>query len=116
MRPPASAYSAAARSAASRMRTLEGWSEARPPVAGLATTMGHRHDLDGITAKDVHETEGLSGEHVPPRSATQARPCLGARRDGVNGPLQLLPKAMGGFGTSRGIPVIRGFRLLRCSR
>src|SRR6266508_1051979 len=98
------------------MRRLEGRSEPRPPVAGPATTVGHGHDLDVLTAKDVHQAEGISRKNVSACAAAIAWPSSGARLDRGNGPPQFLSEPVRGLGTSRGIPVIRGFRLLRCSR
>ena len=94
----------------------EGRSEAGSPVAWPATTMGDRNDFDGITAKNIYEAERVSRKHAPPRTTTKAGPGLGARRDRFDSPPQLFSEPVRGFGTSRGIPVIRGFRLLRCSR
>jgi hypothetical protein len=64
----------------------EGLSEARPPVAGSATAVGHRDDFNVITAKDVHQAEGVSRKYVPLRAAAISRPRSGARRDHVDGP------------------------------
>jgi len=61
------------------MRKLEDVSESRPPVARPAPTVGHRNDLDAITAKDVHQTEGYARYFILQLAESQLTPRLFAQ-------------------------------------
>ena len=78
--------------------------------------MGHREDLDVITTKDVDQAQAVSRKCVAPRTACHRPARSGTYGDGINGPLKLLMKAIRRREISRGIAVVHGFDLLRCSR
>jgi hypothetical protein len=56
--------------------------------------VGHGDNLDLIAAKDVHQTEGVSREHVPSSAAAVARPGLGICSNSVNGLSHFFTKAV----------------------
>jgi len=60
-------------------------SESRPPVARSPPSVGHGDNLDVIAAKDVHQTEGVSREHISASAVTIARPGARVRTNSVDG-------------------------------
>src|SRR6266850_6251488 len=81
-----------------------------------APAVGHGENLDTIAAQEVHPTEGVSREDVPSSPTAVVRPSARVCSNGFDGLSQLFAKAVRSGGVSCGVPVIRGFRLLRCGR
>jgi hypothetical protein len=98
------------------IRKFEGGSESRPPVARFSPTVGHGDDLDFVLAHSVHQGEGKSREDISTSAASMAWPCARIVGNGVDGVPELLAKTVRRGSVTSGVPVICGFRLLRCGR
>ena len=78
--------------------------------------MCDRENLDFVAAERVDETEGESLEQVAAGSTAVSGPPLGSLRNRIDSMAQFYAETASRCRVSSGVPVIRGFHLLRCGR